>query len=182
MRSDAELMRSARADPRCFREVYERHAGRIYGFHLRRTADADAAHDLTTETFAQAWLSRRRFRDQAAGSAGPWLFGIARHVLAQSVRRRRLERRACERLGVLERLDREPASAEPSETWLEGLDEAYAGLPETQREAIELRVVDGLDYEAVACSLDTTPAAARVRVSRGLDGLRRRLADQQEAR
>jgi DNA-directed RNA polymerase specialized sigma24 family protein len=28
----------------------------------------DAAHDLTAETFAQAWLARTRFRDRATGS------------------------------------------------------------------------------------------------------------------
>jgi RNA polymerase sigma-70 factor (ECF subfamily) len=63
MRSDAELLRAARSDPAAFRELYERHAVQIHRFHLRRTRDADAAHDLTAETFAQAWLSRRRFRD-----------------------------------------------------------------------------------------------------------------------
>ena len=83
---------------------------RVYGYHLRRSRDAHAAHDLTAETFAQAWLSRARFRDEAGGSAGPWLFGIARHVLLVSVRQRRLERRACERLGVLDAAERASAA------------------------------------------------------------------------
>jgi RNA polymerase sigma-70 factor (ECF subfamily) len=94
-------------------------------------------------------------------------------VLFASVRKRRLELGACERLGLLERLDRAPA--EPDESWLDGLDEALAALPDGQREAIELRVVDDLDYERVAAELDTTPLAARVRVSRGLATLRHRL-------
>ena len=64
---------------------------KVYGFHLRRTSDADAAHDLTAETFAQAWLVRHRFRDPRGRLAGPWLFGIARNLMAQSVRRRRIE-------------------------------------------------------------------------------------------
>jgi RNA polymerase sigma-70 factor (ECF subfamily) len=53
------------------------------------------------------------------GTAGPWLFAIARNVLVGSVRRHGLERAACERLGlVVEGL------SEPDETWLEGLDGA----------------------------------------------------------
>ena len=56
MRSDAALMRAARKDPAAFRELYERYAARIYAFNVARTADADAAFDLTAETFAQAWL------------------------------------------------------------------------------------------------------------------------------
>jgi len=113
MKTDAELIRAARTDAGAFRELYDRYAGKVHRYHLRRTRDSHAAHDLTAETFAQAWISRGRYRDEANGSAGPWLFAIARHVLAQSVRRRRLERAACERLGVMDRLDREPSTLEP---------------------------------------------------------------------
>ena len=114
MKSDAKLLGEARSDPHAFRELYERYAEGVHGFHLRRSRDDEAAHDLTAETFAQAWLSRARFRDEADGSAGPWLFAIARHVLLASVRRRSLERAACERLSVFERLEREPAQVEPA--------------------------------------------------------------------
>ena len=68
-RTDAALLLAARTDPGAFRELYERYAEQLHGFHLRRTSDADAAYDLTAETFAQAWLSRGRFRDEAGGSA-----------------------------------------------------------------------------------------------------------------
>jgi len=171
-RTDAQLLRTARGSAASFREVYERYAERIHGFHLRRTGDPDAAHDLTAETFARAWLGRSRFRDDADGSAAPWLYGIARNVLLESVRRGRLEQAACRRLGVFERLDREPASVEPDATWVEGLDDALAELPAGQRDAVELRVVQDLEYGDVAAALATTPRAARVRVSRGLASLR----------
>jgi RNA polymerase sigma-70 factor (ECF subfamily) len=173
-RSDAELLAAARADARPFRELYERYAARIYGYHVRRCREDDAALDLTAETFARAWLSRERFRDEANGSAGPWLFAIARHVLLTSVRQRRLERGACARLGILEQLDRERADSVPDEGWLDGLDAALAELPAGQQEAIRLRVVEDLDYEDVATRLGTTPRAARVRVHRGLHALRNR--------
>jgi RNA polymerase sigma-70 factor (ECF subfamily) len=81
---------------------------------------------------------------------------------------------------MLDALDR-PASPEPADAWLDGLDEALAELPEGQREAIELRVVDDLDYDGVARRLDTTPAAARVRVHRGLAALRNLLTNSMEA-
>lgn len=175
MKSDAELLREARKDPHAFRELYDRHAARIHAFHLGRTRDPDAALDLTAETFAQAWINRARFSDDAGGSAGPWLYGIARHLVAQSVRRGRIESSACLRLGIRERLDEPASTAEPAETWLDGIDEAFADLPDGQRAAIELRVLRELDYDDVATSLGTTPAAARVRVARGLGQLRQRL-------
>ena len=181
MTTDADLIRASRTDAGAFRQLYDRYAARVYRFHLGRSRDANAAHDLTAETFAQAWLSRTSFRDEAGGSGGPWLFAIARHVLSASVRRRRLERSASARLGILDRLDREPATAGPDETWLEGLDQALADLPAGQLEAIRLRFADDLPYEELADALGTTPQAARVRVHRGLSALRLRLNSSKES-
>lgn len=181
MRSDAELLVAARADASAFRELYERYADRIYRYHLSRSREPDAAHDLTAETFAQAWLSRARFRDEAGGSAAPWLFGIARHILLVSVRRGQLERRACERLGLLAAASDEAAEAMPTERWLDGVDEALAHLPPAQQDAIRLRVVEDLGYDEAAERLATTPQAVRARVSRGLSALRKHLFDPMES-
>ena len=179
MESDAELLRAARSDPGAFRALYDRYAEAMHRFHLARTRDPEAALDLTAETFAQAWLSRGRFRDLAGGSAGPWLYAIARHVLVASVRKQRLERQARERLGVL--AAGEAVATEPGEAWLEGLAEALAELAPELRCAVELRVVHDLSYDEVAATTGTTPGAARVRVHRGLNALRDRLVKPKEA-
>ncbi len=181
MTTDADLVAASLTEARPFRELYDRYAERLYRFHLSRSRSPDAAHDLTAETFAQAWLARGRFRDEAGGSAAPWLFAIARHVLLQSVRRGRLERAACERLGILERLDREPAAVEPDEAWLDGLEAALAELPESQLKAIRLRFADDLPYDELGDALGTSPEAARVRVHRGLSALRLRLDPSKES-
>src|SRR6476646_358403 len=94
MRTDAELLAAAADDAAPFRELYERYAVRLHGYHLRRSRDVEAASGRSAETFGQAWLSRRGFRDEAGGSAGPWLFAIARHVVLRSVERGRIERAA----------------------------------------------------------------------------------------
>jgi RNA polymerase sigma factor (sigma-70 family) len=172
MTSDARLLALAQQDPLAFRELYDRHAERIHGYHLRRSRCAEAALDLTAETFARAWLGRARFRDEAGGSAAPWLFAIARNVLLESVRRGALERTAVERL----RVECPRAVVTPEESWLYGADELLDALPPTQREALRLRVIDDLPYASVAARLGTTPAAARVRVHRGLGALRARLS------
>jgi RNA polymerase sigma factor (sigma-70 family) len=178
--SDAALVAAARSDPDAFRELYGRYAERIHGYFARRTREVEAAHDLTAETFAQAWLVRARFRDEAEGSAAPWLFGIARNVLLMSVRRGRLETRACERLGLLERGDIGAPGGVPDERWTEDADELLDTLPAAQREAVRLRVLQELGYDEVAEALGTTAPAARVRVHRGLAALRSRIAPSQE--
>jgi DNA-directed RNA polymerase specialized sigma24 family protein len=80
--SDASLLAAARHDPDAFRELYERYAEAVHEYFLRRTGSRATALDLAAETFAQAWLVRARFRDEANGSAAPWIYGIARNVRA----------------------------------------------------------------------------------------------------
>ena len=176
MTTDAELLARAEHDPGAFREIYDRHCANVHAFFLRRCHDREVALDLTAETFAQAWQSRHRFVDHRDGSLGPWLFGIARNVLTRSVRAQRISAGASERLGLL----RPPSSVSPEEGWLDELDAdiaaALAALPSSQRRAVQLRVVDGLDYREVSDELRCSPVAARIRVSRGLDSLRSTLS------
>jgi RNA polymerase sigma factor (sigma-70 family) len=170
--SDAELIRAAGSDAAAFGVLYERHALRVYGWCRRRLEWA--ASDLTAETFAQAWLSRGRFRDEHGGSALPWLIGIARNVLRETIRRDRVETRARERLGLPLDLAAEEGYADVEDRLSPRLALAAAldQLPDHERNALELRVVDELSYDQVAERLAIRPAAARLRVSRAL----RRLA------
>jgi RNA polymerase sigma-70 factor (ECF subfamily) len=177
-KSDADLVARSRHDASAFGELYRRHAEAIHRYQRRCAGDADAAHDLTAETFAQAWLTRARFRDEVNGSAAPWLFGIARNVLLMSVRRRRIESAGLERLGMLG----DPAALsgiehQPDDTWLVELESALDKLPAAQREAVRLRFDADLAYDQMAAALETSPAAARVRVHRALSTLRARLSN-----
>jgi RNA polymerase sigma factor (sigma-70 family) len=168
---DAELVRRSRTDPAAFRTLYDRHAAAVHAFLLRRTGDPASAFELTSETFAGAWLGRERFRDLGIGAA-PWLFGIARNVLAASVRARSIPREGRRRIG----LDAVDTFAAPRDEWIAGLDEdlarALASLPDSQRRAVELRVLERTGYDEIGRELRVSPGAARVRVHRGLAALR----------
>jgi RNA polymerase sigma-70 factor (ECF subfamily) len=160
-------------------ELYRRLLPRLAHFFLRRTRDPEAAIDLVGETFARALEHARRFRGGA--DADPWLWGIARNVLAEHVRRDRVEQRALRRLAF------EPAVtttevAEPVDERAPGaVAEALQGLVVDQRDALHLRVVQELDYAVVARRLGVTEPTARARVSRGLRKLAESL-DHEHAR
>ena len=172
MRSDAELIAASGHSPESFRELYDRYADQVHGFMLKRSGNRDAALDLTAETFAQAWGSRHRFEDRVDGSAGPWLFGIARNVLSRSARERRLIRESSDAL----RLERGGSELMPDDSWVDGIDadleRALLALPESQRRAVQLRIIADQSYADVSDALNCSPAAARIRVSRGLASLR----------
>ena len=171
-RTDASLVREATEDPSAFSELYVRHVAAVYRWFRPRLEWA--ASDLTAETFARAWLGRGRFRDERSGSARPWLLGIAANVLADTVRRNRVETRARERLGLPLDLASEDGftAVEERLSPRDALERGLGSLPAHERDALELRVVDELPYAQVAKRLAIRPAAARLRVSRAL----RRLA------
>src|SRR5258708_8115182 len=100
-RSDIALMRAARTDSRALGELYERHAVAIHGW-LRARVGEPAATDLTAETFAAAWQSRRRFRPDRADSVAPWLYGIALNQYRSYQRLARVETTARARLRMHE--------------------------------------------------------------------------------
>jgi len=158
VKTDAQLVKEARRDPDALGELYRRHVARIHAWLSSRVPPAAAA-ELTAETFAQAALSLRRFRDEADGSALPWLYGIARNLLRRSLERNRLETAAGRRLRMPVG-EHEPdattlAERARAERLRPQLAAALDGLPEGQRRALELRVVDELPYREVASSQRT---------------------------
>jgi RNA polymerase sigma factor (sigma-70 family) len=158
-------------------DLYRRLRPRLANFFLRRTRDPEAAIDLVGETFARALEHARRFRGEA--DADPWLWGIARNVLAEHVRRDRVEQRALGRL-ALERAVTTTEVAEPIDDRAPeargAVSHALGTLVVDQRDALHLRVVQELDYAVVAQRLGVTEPTARARVSRGL----RKLAESLE--
>lgn len=132
----------------------------------------DVAADLSAETFAHALESRGRY-DPDRGPAIAWLFGIARHVLANSVAAGRVEDRARRRL-QLEPLLLSDATLAEVEALADG-GALLADLPDEQAAAIRSRVLDERSYPEIAADLGCSQAVVRQRVSRGLAQLRHHL-------
>ena len=174
--SDRTLWAYARAgDAAAFGTLFERHAGRIYNYCFRRTADWALAEDLTSATFLIAWKSRRRGPLQAE-SAEPLLYGIATNVLRN---RRRSMKRAREAFGRLP-LSRAEEADFAEETAMRLDDQAtmrrllgvFSQLPRREQNVIALCDWSGLSYEETAEALGLPIGTVRSRLSRGRRRLR----------
>lgn len=182
---DVELILRSRQEPELFGVLFERHAEHLLLFFARRTLDAEAAAELVAETFAEAFSSRARFRDQGVDGAA-WLFGIGRNLLSRYFRDGAVEARARRKLGMPERTVGE-SDYERIEELIDfeevrsEVRAALSDLPDEQRDAVTLRVIDGRPYREVTEELGCTEVAARARVSRGLRRIALRLeADRSE--
>jgi RNA polymerase sigma factor (sigma-70 family) len=177
--SDSELLELSVEDPDAFGAFYDRFEEQLLAFFMRATQRAELAADLTAEVFAAALASAGLFRPEL-GSARGWLFGIARHELADTWQRGRVEDRARRRLGI------EPISL--TDDALELIDELGSrpggtlhlleDLPEDQRAAVRGRVLQERSYDELARSLRCSQSVVRQRVSRGLRSLRQQLEAQ----
>jgi RNA polymerase sigma factor (sigma-70 family) len=177
--TDAELLSATRRDPGAFAVFYDRYETAIVGYFLRRTKDAELAADLTAEVFAAALSTAARYRPESQ-TAAPWLFTIAQHTLARSVRRGQVEARARHRLGIREAIELEPSQIDQVHAALAGdqwVGQLLAGLPEDQQTAIRARILDDVPYPEIANQLQISELVIRKRVSRGLAALREQLED-----
>jgi RNA polymerase sigma-70 factor (ECF subfamily) len=163
----------ARTDAAAFAGFYREYALRIAVFFTRRTFDVEAARDLTAETFAQAFESRRRFKGSSDAEAIAWLYGIARHQLSHYTRAGVARQKAVKRLGIA----LQPISTDDHDRIVElaGLADmrqriqaAFAELTPDQRDALHLRVIDDRPYPEIARRLGVSEPTARARVSRAL--------------
>jgi RNA polymerase sigma factor (sigma-70 family) len=145
---------------RVFDECYEQ----VLRFVARRVA-ADAVQDVVADTFLIAW----RRRTEQRGEPLPWLLGIARRAAANQ------RRGSARREALHERLRTEPAPADPSGA-VEALDprlaQAFACLPDRDREVLTLIAWDGLDHRTAAQVMGCSTGSLTVRLHRA----RRRLA------
>lgn len=177
--TDGDLLAAVVAgDGQAFATFYRRHLSAVIAFLLRETGDREVTADLTAEVFAAVFLFARRFRARGAGSARPWVVGIARNKLRESRRRGRVEDRARRRVGFEpELLDDDDLARVEQLAASSGVLELVEELPDRQRDAVRSRFLEDREYGDIAKQLKCSELVARQSVSRGLARLRDRLRE-----
>ncbi|MCE1180387.1 MAG: RNA polymerase sigma factor [Micrococcales bacterium] len=140
---------------------------RVLAYLASRCASRDDACDVYAETLTTTW---RRITDVPSddGDALAWMFGVARRQLANH--RRSEGRRSAATARLADYLMTQPQAASGS---TDHVGEAVRALPADQSEIVQLVYWHGLTCEQAAAALDIRPAAARKRLQRARDVLRR---------
>lgn len=74
-------------DREAFAALFSYFAPRLKNFYLRRGADSGLAEDLAQETMLRIWHHAVQF-DPSRAAPAAWIFGIARNLRADTLRRR----------------------------------------------------------------------------------------------
>lgn len=168
MTEGSEAIDAAKADPRHFALLYDRHFNEIFRFIRRRSGNNELAADLTQQTFLKALLSIGNYQDRGVPFKA-WLLRIALNELRMHWRRKKevsIEfAQQDARTLAMDVIDDE-------EFDLQKLAEALSRLPDDKAQLIELRYMDGLSYQEMAAILGITEDAAKMRTHRVLALLR----------
>lgn len=167
------------------KRLYERYARSLLSFFQRRVNDPELAVDLMSDTFMLALERREQFRGLTDKQLSGWLWMIGQSVLREHERRGEALDRNARRLGRERRelTDREIERIEDlaaTENLRAAVARSLERLPSDQRDAVRLRVVEGLSYAEIAKRLGITASGTRTRVTRAMREMRKMLEPELE--
>jgi RNA polymerase sigma factor (sigma-70 family) len=173
----ALLARIRDRDERAVEELYARYSGPLFSLAYQVTGSDRYAQDVVQEVFIAVWKDAARF-DPTRGALGPWLFSLARHKAIDQVRR---DANIRKRTADVDLSFEEAPDDVDHEAWLrfrrDRVREAITGLPELQREALQLAFFAGLTHVEVAERLGIPLGTAKTRIRTALLKLREQLGD-----
>jgi RNA polymerase sigma factor (sigma-70 family) len=180
--SDSAVIAASLEDPAAFAVIFDRHAGVIHRFLLRRVEPGEA-DGLLGEVFRIAFERRSTF-DPSRVCARPWLYGIAANVAAKYHRSETRRLRASARLAARRALDVDPAeravpAVDARADWAV-VAEALTALPNAERQVLLLFAWEDLSYVEIASALDVPVGTVRSRINRGRARLAELTADTRE--
>ena len=158
-----------------FEELFAAYFERVYRFCLALTRSADAAEELTEQTFFKALRSLDGFEGRCEPST--WLISIAKNAYFDSRRKRRDL--------PLDALPQADAAESPERLYLRGeetmrLHRCLHALSEPYREVFMLRVFGELKYAQIAALFHKSESWAKVTYYRAKLELQNRLKEEEE--
>jgi RNA polymerase sigma-70 factor (ECF subfamily) len=172
---DGEKVAASLKDPNAFVHLVKKYERLVYATALRMVGDREEARDLSQEAFVRAHRALATF-DQSRSFA-PWICTITANLARDWLRSPGRWRHV---LGLLPHLPQaatqipDPVEEQELSALLGG---AILKLKPKIRQAVVLRFVSGLSVKDVALALGVSESAAKMRLSRGLDLLRKDLGE-----
>lgn len=169
---DSRLVVAARGGDRAaFGWLYDRYARMVHGILLARVPFSEV-DDLLHDVFLQALARLGSLRD--VSRFGAWLAAITRN------RANDYHRQSVPEVELTEDLSEKDADGQtvgsPSDAEAASILAVIRGLPESYRETLLLRLVEGMTGPEIAARTGLTHGSVRVNLHRGMQQLREKLA------
>lgn len=150
-----------------FAALFDAHFDTLLAYARRRTDELSDAEDVVAETYTVLWRRIEHLPTDASARL-PWMYGIARRVLANQRRAMARRQRLFDRLRSALATYRSPAS--PTHVVA-----ALAALRPPDQEILRLAAWEGLSHAEIGVALGITPNAAAIRLHRARKRLSARM-------
>lgn len=182
---DEQLIRlAAKLDAGAFEVLYDRHHVAAFSLAVRIVASPDRAQAVTQEAFANLWRDAGRY-DPSRGLVRSWLMTMIRNLGIDAVRRLSSHERArADAASILAQPAAEAARSEhacDARSDAQSIRDALQGLPEDQRQIIELAYYSSRTQAEIAAMLKLPLSTVKSRARLGLLTLRDALLSQPQA-
>ena len=184
--SDEQLMaRVIKQDMAAYKTLYERYKRAVLGLSYKILGDRAVAEEIMQETFWRIWHNAASFNGQR-GSFANWMFGIARNLSIDIVRRgQKVKMQALPDLhhdqvesSLHYKADHDVADTAVSLLRHEQVHLAMTALPEEQRDVVEWIYFQGKTRRQIAQEHDIPFGTINTRARLALDKLKRALQAQ----
>ena len=175
MQAVAELVSKAQqGDQMAFASIYEQYSPLVYRFLRRRLDGSDeVVEDLTEDVFVKVYEKLDRYVERGLPFTA-WLYRIAHNHLVDYLRT--LPRMTAHSLDDVAEVPEVAAGAAYRQVLdRQSLEPAMARLTPEQRQAIELRFMEGMSVAETAKSMGRSEEAVKKLQARALANLRRHL-------
>ncbi|MGW8267323.1 MAG: RNA polymerase sigma factor [Longimicrobiales bacterium] len=172
---DTLVDRARSGDPEAMDELVRRHHASAFRVAVGILRDEDAAADVAQDAFLKAFKGLDGFRGDAAFRT--WLLTITANEARGFLRK--LGRRRETALEAVGPLASDQATVEDSlerDQEAERVKALLAHLPEKQRQAVTLRIFEGLSFKEVGVVIGSSEGAARVNYHHAVRKLKEMLA------
>jgi RNA polymerase sigma-70 factor, ECF subfamily len=165
----ALLTRIGQRDENAMEDLFRRYSGVVYSVALRVLHDSGQAEDVLQEVFLQLWRDPTFFVQQR-GSLGGWLVVVARNRAIDLLRRRKPTDSVddvvlASSVNVAEEAERN--------TIMQKVRQVIAGLPQEQRNTLELAYFEGLSHTEIASRTGDPLGTVKTRIRQALISLRK---------
>lgn len=183
---EKDLVERIRAgDEEAFIRLYRERQASIYRFALQMSGSPSLAEDVTQEVFLTMIHEASHF-DATRGSLPAYLYGVARNLVAEHLRRTRLEfafgrEEEGSEGSACRRASDDPLTDMTRREATESLRQAILTLPRHYREVVVLCELHETDYARVAQILGCAVGTVRSRLHRARELLSKKLGAQEKA-
>ena len=180
MQEELELIhKAAEGDAHAFEALLLAYQKQVYNLALRMTGNPDDAMDLSQEAFIKAWRGLSSYRFDSAFST--WLYRLTSNVCIDFLRKQKKQKTVPLQYMDEASEERELSIPDPglsteeqvmAQMEHERVAAAMEQLEPEYREALTLRVVNGLSYTEIAAILNIKEGTVKSRIARAREKMR----------